>query len=362
MSLINKVLRDLDARSTSRAHDPVAPGAVHQGLTPTADAFSSKRPGLMLYMFAVATVVIAYVAFSVMVTPLPFWNKMLIAAGYKQASVRVVITEAPIPDKKTEPVAKAMPVGSVKAEVNQEAKSDKIMPDPAIITAKREKIKTTAIAAKKPRARRTVSSRVGTIKKREKPVSNAEKAENAFRRGSIALEQGNRQLAEREFRHALTLNKKHTQTAELLAGVLISSGHVLDGIRVIEDTLKLAPKNTRLSNLLARLYVDQGQEHSAIAVLEKAQKQNPGSANLMSFRAVLYQRSGRHADAAKAYRNALTVVPGEGKWWVGLGISLEAQQDLPGAQTAYEKAQHTSLSPQLAQYAQQRLSAVKASK
>ena len=374
MSLINKVLQDLDSRSTTRGQSSAITKSVHRGLRPATNTFGNTRPLLPLVALVLVTIILAYGGFSAMVTPLPFWTEMLIATGLKQEPVPVVISETIIIDKKAEPVAKEKSADNAEAEVSQQGKSNKIVSHAVTVPVKRKKIKKrkgldnkrTRISNKKAgtkrAARRTASSRqAGTIKKREKPVSLADKAENAFRRGSIAMEQGNRLVAEREFRNALALNKKHIQAAELLAGVLISSGRNRDGIRVIEGTLKLTPEITRLSNLLARLYVDQGQERDAIAVLEKAQKQNPGSAHLMSFRAALYQRSGRYADAAKAYRDALTVGPNEGKWWVGLGISLEAQKDWPGARTAYEKAQHANLSPQLAQYAQQRLNVIKTS-
>ncbi len=148
----------------------------------------------------------------------------------------------------------------------------------------------------------------------------------------------------------------------MLAGVLISSGRSADGQRVLAESLTRLPGHAQLSSLLARLYVDQGRDAEAIRLLEQAQKKNTLNAKLMSFRAVMYQRGGRHTNAVKAYRDALTIAPNEGKWWVGLAISLEAQRDWSGARSAYEKAQRARLSPQLAQYAQQRLNAVKASK
>lgn len=376
MSLINKVLRDLDARSTTRG--PSTPKTIHRGLRPATPGFNRKGPVWLMLALTVVVTVIVYIGVSVAIVPLPYSGPVLAAIGLMEKPEVVTVATAPVTSAKSSTTAPLVDKPVVVTPVS--VKKPVIKPENTISTKKPvakkppKKVVTRKPAAKKkvavkqkpaikPKKKVVVAAKnKGELKKRVKPISAAEKAENAFREGAIAMEQGNQALAEQKLRLTLKHNTRHAKAYELLAGVLISSGRSADGQRVLADSLARLPGHAQLSSLLARLYVDQGRDAEAIRVLEQAQKKNTLNAQLMSFRAAMYQRGGRYTDAAKAYRDALTVVPNEGKWWVGLAISLEAQRDWTGARSAYEKAQKANLSPQLAQYAQQRLAAVKASK
>jgi MSHA biogenesis protein MshN len=68
------------------------------------------------------------------------------------------------------------------------------------------------------------------------------------------------------------------------------------------------------------------------------------------------QRLNRHAEAADLFASALQSAPGNGVWWMGLGISLAAEGRTDTARDAFSRARASgSLSPELAQYVEQRL-------
>jgi MSHA biogenesis protein MshN len=72
--------------------------------------------------------------------------------------------------------------------------------------------------------------------------------------------------------------------------------------------------------------------------------------------ATLYQRAGRHPEAVEAYSRAVRLNPQQGRWWLGLAISLEAAQNHGAAADAYQRAvQSGGLDSASRQYAQQRL-------
>jgi len=94
-------------------------------------------------------------------------------------------------------------------------------------------------------------------------------------------------------------------------------------------------------------------------VLEKVRAEGANQPEYLALLATLYQRAGRQADAVETYRQALGQRPQEGRWWLGLGISLEAQKNWTAAGEAYQRAKASVLDPKLARYAEQRLGALK---
>ncbi len=399
MSLINKVLRDLDARSVTRGSGPVPYVSVHHGLRPTAPM--SRRRSRLLLPFILLVAAGTYAGVSTFVIPLPYWEKLQVATGLESTPAPLATLSSDAEPNSGTPAEVAIDLPTTaNADAEQQIQAEAVVatiglassenntpentgvvtaerkpkPAPEVAPAKVVTRKATTSNKAKPKKVRSVRKKIATVakapstqtreqegalKKRIKPVSKAELAENAFREGVIAMEQGNRAHAQTRFRETLKLKPQHTQASELLAAILIASGKNNEGQKVLEQALKRTPGHAQLSNLLARLYVDHKNDSRALALLESAQDKNPVDAGLMSFRAALYQRVNRHEEAAKSYQQALTIKPNEGRWWIGLGISLEVRQDLRGAQSAYEKALQTPLSNQLAQYAQQRLGAVK---
>jgi MSHA biogenesis protein MshN len=71
------------------------------------------------------------------------------------------------------------------------------------------------------------------------------------------------------------------------------------------------------------------------------------------------QRLNRHAEAAEQFAAALRVMPGNGVWWMGLGMSLAADGRKDVAREAFSRARASgSLSPELTQYVEQRIRAL----
>jgi MSHA biogenesis protein MshN len=202
----------------------------------------------------------------------------------------------------------------------------------------------------------------GSFEKKDRPQTIEEMAEGAYREGVRFMQQGRPTQADQALRTALTHDPKHLAARELLAGLQLEQGRTLEARKILEQGLVQVPEHLPFAQLLARLYVDQGAEPNAVAVLEKVRAQGADQPEYLAFLATLYQRAGRYADAVQAYRQALGIRPQEGRWWLGLGISLEAQKNLPAASEAYQRAKTAILDPKLARYAEQRLGALKNTK
>jgi MSHA biogenesis protein MshN len=61
-------------------------------------------------------------------------------------------------------------------------------------------------------------------------------------------------------------------------------------------------------------------------------------ADYHAFDAAVLQRLGRHREAVAAYQSALRLAPRAGLWWMGLGISLQADSRGADALDAFRRA------------------------
>ncbi len=200
----------------------------------------------------------------------------------------------------------------------------------------------------------------GQVDKKFKPQSREQHAESGYRNAVNMLQQGRADDAMYRLRTALTADPAHIQARELLAGLELQNGRWRQAQQVLEQGLETNPKYFSFAQLLARVYVEHGAEPKALALLESNRPQGSGNAEFMSFLATLYQRAGRHADAVAAYTDAVKLNPREGRTWLGMAISLEANADWKSAEEAYQHAIDSGmLDAKLMQYAKQHQAAVK---
>jgi MSHA biogenesis protein MshN len=107
--------------------------------------------------------------------------------------------------------------------------------------------------------------------------------------------------------------------------------------------------------VLARLQLEKGGP-AALDTLLATLPYAGNNAEYQGFLAGVLQRDQRHAEAAQHYRDALTLAPNNAVWWMGLGISLQAEQHLPEAREAYTQARvKGGLTPELKAFVERRL-------
>lgn len=196
--------------------------------------------------------------------------------------------------------------------------------------------------------------------KRIKPFAANEKAESEYRRAADLLQKGRLPDAEKHLRLALKIDETHTPGRELLAGVLLQQGHWREAQELLERGIDTVPAHYPFAQLLARVYVEHDADQKALTVMEGNRRYGAENPEYLAFLAALYQRVGKHAEAIKVYNEALTRNPQEGRWWLGMGISLEAIQDWNTAGNAYQRAIETGvLDDKLLAYVRQRLAVLK---
>lgn len=108
--------------------------------------------------------------------------------------------------------------------------------------------------------------------------------------------------------------------------------------------------------LLARVMVERNDLAGALVALDKYGTGAASNADFRAFRAALQQRMGRHLEAIEEYRAALAVSPGMGQWWIGLGISQQAQAHSKEALESFRRAKGAgNLTPELISFVDQRI-------
>jgi MSHA biogenesis protein MshN len=361
MSLINKVLTDLEARSGTPGYgQPMRP--VYEDLRPVrpvAGRMSRSRTTLLVVL-ALSVGAAAYGAIQ--------WG----AVPWQAEAPIPVSLSAAAPSLPVESPA-SMPPASVAASTPTEAT---ITSPPAAVAAKNlpdsamdGSVQTEPRKTVRPRKRentglaavlRPSSDTDSAIDKKARPLTALEQAENAYRAAGAALKRQDRAQAERALKNALSLNAKHAPARELYAGLLLEQGRSLEAQQLLERGLAKVPEHYPFAQLLARVYVEHGAEHKALAVLQKARASGQADADFLALSATLAQRAGRHADAIADFGAALRLHPVEGRWWAGLGISLETDQRWSEAREAYENARASGrLNATLARHVDQRLAALK---
>lgn len=197
--------------------------------------------------------------------------------------------------------------------------------------------------------------------KKQRALSAAEQAEQAYQDGLLLLQQGHAEAAEPLLRQALALDVQHLKAREALVDALLKRARTQEAEAVLTEGIRLKPDYLLFTKLYARVLVDQGDTPAALAMLEDKAASASQDIEFQAFLAALYQRMERHNDAISAYRKALASQPQQGVWWMGLGISLEAALQQAEALEAYRKAQATgSLSPAVQDFVKGRISTLKA--
>jgi MSHA biogenesis protein MshN len=371
MSLVNKMLRDLDARRAGDAERGTLPAAV----TPLEPPAGSSRRGVVLGAAAVLAVAGAgAAAYYLGVLPAPpglpsppaFPAPAAIPAQAPLAPAAVAPAPTFPPAAAVAPMAPAVAVAgspALKLDIDlaklPEAKPIAMAAKPPA-TAKPAKPASPAPAvappAPAPAALPAAATDEPRIDKQSRQPSAAERAQAEFRRGQLAQRQGAADEAMVRYRAALAEQPEHVASRQALAGLLIERRHYDDAEEALRRGLALFPRQPYWPMTLARLRVERGDAPAALDILQRQAAAGEASADYQGFHGALLQRLGRAAEAIERYAAATRLAPNEARWWAGLGIALEGSGRAAEARNAFERARGLpGLPAELAAHIEQRL-------
>ncbi len=330
MSLINKMLQDLDARA---GQPGAAPMPADVRLPPAREPRARWMRGALAGGAAIAVAAAGVIG----------WRMMGEQPPPVVAAAAPVAPAIPAPEAVLVEMPAAAPV--LVADVAPPAPvvpAPEPEPEPAPPPPK------PASAPRKPLAPKpapVAQGRVETVPQR---------AENAYRRALLVLEDGRVTEAIATLQAGLRIDPRHEPSRQTLVGLLIEAGRTDEGMRQLQAALALDARQPSMAMLLARLQLERG--GPALDTLMRTLPHAAGNGEYHAFLAGVLQREGRHREAAEHYQAALRATPGNGVWWMGLGISLQAEKREPDAMAAFWQALGSgTLSPELAAFVERRL-------
>ncbi len=184
----------------------------------------------------------------------------------------------------------------------------------------------------------------------------AERAENEFRKATVLLNQG--RVAEAIDGYKLTLQQDggHAAARQALVGLLLENRRIDEAQQLLQEGLRFNPERSAYAMLLARIQVERGDLQGAHDLLSKHAGGATNNADYHAFDAALLHRLGRHKEAVTGYQAALRLAPGTSVWWMGMGISLQADNRGTEALDAFRRAKAAGgLSPDLLAFIDQRM-------
>lgn len=343
MSLINKMLRDLDERQASAAE--------RAGLASQVRALPRVRRfpwWLVLLMLAGVIVGAAGLWFvNDMQRPQPAAAPVLVVTSVPVAPVTVAMPAlvVPMPAEEQEamsPEADAAGIGALQLDVK--------LSQPAPIRS--APATPTVVASPKT----VVDATPATIDKRPRAPPTDDAAEAEYRKAMAAFRQGRSSEALAGLQDALRMNGRHASARQALLSLLMDQRRWPEAQNLAADGLALDAAQPGWAMILARLQVEHGQLADAQETMARHAIYGERSADYQAFHALLLQRLQRPREAVERYRTAAELRPGEGRWWFGLGLALEADQRPQEARAAFQRAGETgNLPPELVAAVVQRL-------
>lgn len=351
MSLINDMLRNLEAKRP----DDLARQSLQREIRALPPGKSGRGKGLLLLSglgLAVAGAVAVHQA-GLLDAPL-----LAVAPPPPPPAVLVAPPELPAPPAMSPQAAapdaamsgdETLRLSSNLAVVPLPAAPVLGVPDPVVPPAPAASAKAEPVSAAAP---------AGPVKIEKSPVpaTPRDRADAEYRKAETALASGRSGEALDGMRAALKIDPAYVQVRQSLLRQLLDMRRIDEAMAVLQEGVELMPAQTGWAMSLARLQLEHGDLAAADRSLARSQAYAEANADYAGFQGHVKSRLGAHRQAVAHYQRAARLVPSEGRWWLGLGLALEADGRVPEAREALRRALSAgTLNAELSAVAEQHL-------
>lgn len=235
-----------------------------------------------------------------------------------------------------------------------------VLPVPDPVASPPREIKPEAPPAKNEAAalKLVAATNTGPVSIEKSPVlaTPHDRADGEYRKAETALATGRSGEATEALRAALKHDAGHVPARQALLRQLLDQRKFDEAMSVLQEGLDLQPMQTGWAMSLARLQLERGDLTAADRTLARAQSYAESNADYAAFQGHLKTRLGAHRLAVAHYQRAARLSPGEGRWWLGLGLAHEADGKAAESKEALRRALATAtLSAELTAVAEEHL-------
>ncbi|OIM99253.1 hypothetical protein BFR57_01375 [Idiomarina sp. MD25a] len=341
MSILNKVLKDLDKRGQKPGEAELSGGSAVAG--------PSSRLPWALAIAALILLVIALVAGYVSWT---YWagdSRSLDAKSDEQSQPRLV-QQAPNSQKSDFVRPATTPEPQPTPSTANAQKVDSVKPEPQPVPVEAESIgeADTAVQA-------VSESKPQIVSKPEADSESEPTPEPALVKKSVELSP--QQLIEREitaahetadkgllsesakhWQRVLSIEPNHIEARRQLAALQFGRNRWQDALQVLTTGLELNPKAHELRLLAAKMLQKREQPQLALTLLHQAQPQVSDYLEYYRLKAQLAQQLNQWVVMAQSYKALTEAQPTQGRWWLGQAIAQQQLGETENAVSAFKRA------------------------
>jgi len=351
MSLINKVLKDLEARERASRETSERPLLGDLRAAPTsASKFSSM--GLAGAVFVAGLLCIAGAAGW-------YWYGMRPAPRALAGPPMLPRLSTPLPQRPAAPVVTSSVASAStdkplttpkKAAFELLPGTPKPLPSKVPVRPTHSPARLPHKAILHPQHTRHSYRSAGLVLRRRAPMTAAQHSQTRYRQAIAALQQGRSQEARSDLKEALSLDPQDLRPRLLLSALDVQGGHLKAAHALLAQGLLYHPHALSVALLLAQVDLREGRPESAVRVLSKLSQDASQSEPYWALLAASQMRANDTAGAIMTYHQALQRFARNGTLWVGLGLAELDGKHKGAARKAFLQAQKCVLSPVLAQY------------
>jgi MSHA biogenesis protein MshN len=144
----------------------------------------------------------------------------------------------------------------------------------------------------------------------------------------------------------LSIAPQEMKIRKQLAALLFSKSELGDAKNVLSIGIEQSPTDSSMRLMLSRIFYRLGELDQAFTVLAEHPYSALANDELVSFRAALAEKTGNYVIAQEDYLLLVQRNPNDAKWWLGLGVSQDKQKLSEQAISSYQQAQSLNQLPQ----------------
>jgi MSHA biogenesis protein MshN len=169
--------------------------------------------------------------------------------------------------------------------------------------------------------------------------SSQEKSTSSLKqRIAESLNNANVDLAQSLLQELLETEPDNIKARKKLASLLFAQGNYTQSRQLLIQGIELHPTQSDLRLMLARLYMVQNEPSLAMNILAEFQPSRNNQSEYLAYRAALAQQLKQTKLAKKDYQTLTHIESDNAKWWLGLAIAEDQLGEMNMAIKSYNKA------------------------